>query len=338
MIIVFKLGANEETIEKVKEFVKKQGVKVSIKKGVQQTIFGLIGNTSNINVSQLEMNDAVEKVMKIQEPFKETNRAFHPDDSVININGKKIGGGHFAIIAGPCAIESEEQFITIAKAVKKGGADFLRGGAFKSRTSPYSFQGLGKKGIDIMEMAKKETGLPIVTEMMSAKQVEKFGDRVDLIQIGARNMQNFDLIKEVGKSKIPVLLKRGLCATYEEFLMAAEYIMAGGNKNVVFCERGIRTFENLIRNTLDISAVPVIKRKSHLPIIIDPSHAGGINWLVEPLSRAAVAIGADGINVEVHNKPEEAMSDGQQSLLPENFAKMIDKINMLRKVMSEIYR
>ena len=336
MIIVFKLGTDDETLGKVKELVEKQGVEVSVTKGAQQTTFGLIGDTSSINIGQLEMNEAVEKVMKVQEPFKKANRVFHPEDSVIDIDGQKIGGGHFAIIAGPCAIESEEQFMTIARAVKDGGANFLRGGAFKPRTSPYSFQGLGEKGIEIMEMAKKETGLPIITEMMSAKQVEKFADRVDVIQIGARNMQNFDLLKEVGKSKTPVLLKRGLCATYEEFLMAAEYIMAGGNEKVVFCERGIRTFESWTRNTLDVSAVPVIKRKSHLPIVIDPSHACGINWLVEPLSRAAVAIGAGGITVEVHNKPEEAMSDGQQSLLPEAFAKMVEKINILRKVMSEI--
>lgn len=336
MIIVFKIGTNKEILEKIKEFVEKKGIKVSITKGAQQTIFSLLGDTNNINIGQLEMNNVVEKVIKIQKHFKKVNRAFHPDDSIIDIEGKKIGGNHFAIIAGPCAIENEDQFVTIAKAVKKGGANFLRGGAFKPRTSPYSFQGLGKRGIEIMEIAKKETGLPIITEMMSAKQVEKFGDRVDIIQIGARNMQNFDLIKEAGKSKIPVLLKRGLCATYEEFLMTAEYIMAGGNKNVIFCERGIRTFENWTRNTLDISSVPIIKRESHLPIVIDSSHASGIGWLVEPLSRAAVAVGADGINVEVHNKPEEAMSDGQQALLPEIFAKMVEKINVLRKAILEI--
>ena len=336
MIIVFKPGASEEELEKMRKMVEEKGLKVTVTVGESQTIFGLVGDTRALNPDQLQLSPVVEKVMKVQEPYKKASRSFHPEDSVVEVRGQKIGGGNFAVVAGPCAVESEEQFMTIARAVKESGANFLRGGAFKPRTSPYSFQGMGKEGIRIMQMAREETGLPIITEMMSPKQIEKHSGDVDVIQIGARNMKNFDLLKEAGKVKTPVLLKRGLCATFEEFLMAAEYIMAGGNENVILCERGIRTFETWTRNTLDISAVPVIKNKSHLPIIIDPSHAGGIYWLVEPLSRAAVAIGADGITVEVHHKPEEAMSDGQQSLIPETFDKMMKKLNILRKVVKDL--
>lgn len=336
MVIVFNPGAPEKAIETMKIQLEEKGIKVSITVGETQTIFGLVGDTRSLNAGQLELNTIVEKVIKIQEPYKKANRTFHPEDTVVEVRGQKIGGGNFGVIAGPCAIESEEQFLTIARAVKKSGANFLRGGAFKPRTSPYSFQGLGKEGIEIMKIAREETGLPIITEMMDPRHIGEFAEDVDVIQIGARNMQNFDLLKEVGKCKTPVLLKRGLAATYEEFLMAAEYIMSEGNENIILCERGIRTFEPWTRNTLDITSVPVIHRKSHLPIVIDPSHAGGIYWLVEPLAKAAVAIGADGITIEVHHHPEEAVSDGQQSLIPESFDKMMKKVQILRKAVLEM--
>ena len=336
MVIVFKPGASKDELKKMKSQLESKGISISITVGESQTIFGLIGDTRSLNPGQIELNPVVEKVMKIQEPYKKASRSFHPEDTVIEVKGQKIGGGNFGIIAGPCAIESEDQFLTIARAVKASGANFLRGGAFKPRTSPYSFQGLGKAGIEIMKIAREETGLPIITEMMAPKHIEKFAGEVDVIQVGARNMQNFDLLKEAGKVKTPVLLKRGLSATFEEFLMAAEYIIAEGNENVILCERGIRTFETWTRNTLDISAVPVIQSKSHLPIVIDPSHAGGIYWLVEPLIKAAVAIGADGITVEVHHKPEEAVSDGQQSLIPESFDKMMRNVKILRKAVLEM--
>lgn len=336
MVIVFKPGAPEQELEKMKKQLESKGISVSVTVGENQTIFGLIGDTRSLSAGQIELNNVVERVMRIQEPYKKANRSFHPEDTVVEVRGQKIGGGHFGVIAGPCAIESEEQFLTIARAVKASGANFLRGGAFKPRTSPYSFQGLGKAGIDIMKIAREETGLPIITEMMAPKHIEDFAEDVDIIQIGARNMQNFDLLKEAGKVKTPVLLKRGLAATFEEFLMAAEYIMSEGNDNVILCERGIRTFETWTRNTLDISAVPVIQRKSHLPIVVDPSHAGGIYWLVEPLTKAAVAIGADGITVEVHHRPEEAVSDGQQSLIPESFDKMMKNVMILRKAVMEM--
>lgn len=336
MVIVFHPGAPEAELAKIKGQLEEKGIKVSVTIGETQTIFGLVGDTRSPNPGQIELSPHVEKVMKIQEPYKKANRTFHPEDTIVEVRGQKIGGGNFGVIAGPCAIESHEQFLTIAHAVKAAGANFLRGGAFKPRTSPYSFQGMGKEGIEIMKVAREETGLPIITEMMDPRHIDLYGEDVDVIQIGARNMQNFDLLKEVGRSKTPVLLKRGLAATYEEFLMAAEYIMAGGNENVILCERGIRTFEPWTRNTLDITAVPVIQKKSHLPIVIDPSHAGGIYWLVDPLSRAAVAIGADGITVEVHHRPEEAVSDGQQSLIPETFEKMMKKVAILRDAVAEM--
>ena len=336
MVIVFHPGAPEAELAKIKGQLEEKGIKVSVTIGETQTIFGLVGDTRSLNPGQIELSPHVEKVMKIQEPYKKANRTFHPEDTVVEVRGQKIGGGNFGVIAGPCAIESHEQFLTIAHAVKAAGANFLRGGAFKPRTSPYSFQGMGKEGIEIMKVAREETGLPIITEMMDPRHIDLYGEDVDVIQIGARNMQNFDLLKEVGRCKTPVLLKRGLAATYEEFLMAAEYVMAGGNENVILCERGIRTFEPWTRNTLDITAVPVIQKKSHLPIVIDPSHAGGIYWLVDPLSRAAVAIGADGITVEVHHRPEEAVSDGQQSLIPETFEKMMKKVAILRDAVAEM--
>lgn len=336
MVIVFKPGAPASDIDKLRAHLEETGIKVSVTVGETQTIFGLVGDTRKLNAGQIELSPIVERVMKIQEPYKKASRTFRPEDTIVEVRGQKIGGGHFGVIAGPCAIESEEQFLTISRAVKKSGANFLRGGAFKPRTSPYSFQGLGKEGIEIMKIAREETGLPIITEMMDPRHVAKFAGDVDIMQIGARNMQNFDLLKEAGKVKTPVLLKRGLAATFEEFLMAAEYIMSEGNDNVILCERGIRTFEPWTRNTLDISSVPVIQRKSHLPIVVDPSHAGGIYWLVEPLAKAAVAIGADGITIEVHDHPEEAVSDGQQSLLPETFEKMMRKVDILRQAVKDM--
>lgn len=275
------------------------------------------------------MLKGVDRVMKVQEPYKKANRIFKPEDTIVKVENSIVGGGHLGIMAGPCSVESEEQIVEVAKRVKKAGANFLRGGAFKPRTSPYSFQGLELEGLKLLKIAKEETGLPIVTELMSTDYLDTFVEEVDMIQIGARNMQNFDLLKQVGRTKKPVLLKRGLSSTIEEWLMSAEYIMAGGNDNVILCERGIRTFETITRNTLDLQAVPVIKKLSHLPIIIDPSHAGGYAYLVEPMAKAAVMSGADGLMIEVHNDPENALSDGQQSLTPDAFDKLMSKIKKL---------
>ena len=266
--------------------------------------------------------------MNVTEPYKKANRLFHPADTIVDVNGSKVGGKYLGIMAGPCSVESEKQIVEVAKAVKASGANFLRGGAFKPRTSPYSFQGLELEGLELLKIAKQETGLPIVTELMSTAYLDKFVEDVDVIQIGARNMQNFDLLKEVGKTKTPILLKRGMSSTIEEWLMSAEYIMAGGNENVILCERGIRTFETATRNTLDLSAVPVIKEKSHLPIIIDPSHATGKRDLVEPLAKAAIAVGADGLMIEVHNNPAKALCDGKQSIKPETFDEIMKKIKV----------
>lgn len=273
--------------------------------------------------------------MRVQEPYKKANRKFHPEDTVVDVNGIKVGGGNFAVMAGPCSVESEEQIISIAKDVSASGAALLRGGAFKPRTSPYSFQGLGVGGLKLLLEAKAETGMPIVTELMGPQYCDLFEEKVDLVQIGARNMQNFDLLKEVGKMSKPVLLKRGLANTYEEWIMSAEYIMAGGNENVILCERGIRTFEGYTRNTLDVSAIPAIKRMSHLPIVVDPSHSGGYSWLVEPLTLAAVAAGADGLIIEVHNDPPHAKCDGQQSLTPAQFDALMGKVSTLTDMMGK---
>lgn len=273
--------------------------------------------------------------MRVQEPYKKANRKFHPEDTVVDVNGIKVGGGNFAVMAGPCSVESEEQIISIAKDVSASGAALLRGGAFKPRTSPYSFQGLGVDGLKLLLEAKAETGMPIVTELMGPQYCDLFEEKVDLVQIGARNMQNFDLLKEVGKMSKPVLLKRGLANTYEEWIMSAEYIMAGGNENVILCERGIRTFEGYTRNTLDVSAIPAIKRMSHLPIVVDPSHSGGYSWLVEPLTLAAVAAGADGLIIEVHNDPPHAKCDGQQSLTPAQFDALMGKVSTLTDMMGK---
>lgn len=328
MIVVMRPTVREDTINFVKSNLEKYGVEVNVSKGGTYCILGLVGDSSKIDSDKILTFEGVEKVLKVQDPFKKANRLFKPDDSIINVNGTLIGGGNLGVMAGPCSVESEEQILEIARAVKNSGANFLRGGAFKPRTSPYSFQGLELEGLKLLEIAKKETGLNIVTEIMSTDYIDEFVDRVDVIQVGARNMQNFDLLKEVGKTKTPVLLKRGMSSTIEEWLMSAEYIMAGGNENVILCERGIRTFETATRNTLDLSAVPVIKEKSHLPIIIDPSHATGKRDLVEPLAKAAIAVGADGLMIEVHNNPAKALCDGKQSIKPETFDEIMKKIKV----------
>ena len=312
--------------------MKAEGYQINEIVGSGQTILGVIGDTSALDMNMLKVNECVDKVMRVQEPFKRANRSFHPEDSVIDVSGVKIGGRKLAVIAGPCSVENEKQIVGVAKSVKLAGATLLRGGAFKPRTSPYSFQGLKEEGLDLLKIARKETGLPIVTEIMSARMLERFVEDVDLIQVGARNMQNFELLKELGRTNVPVLLKRGLSATIEEWLMAAEYIMAGGNDNVILCERGIRTFETYTRNTLDLSAIPAVKKLSHLPVIVDPSHAAGLWWMVEPMAKAAVAAGADGLIIEVHNDPEHALCDGAQSLKPERFARLMGELSGIAKI------
>ena len=319
MVITLKNKANERQIDNLTAWLKSMGLDVHMCVGTTQTIMGLIGDTSRLDIDVIKSLDIVENVQRIQEPYKSVNRKFHRDDSVIDVGGgKKIGGGHFEIIAGPCSVESEEQIVMVAKAVKESGAGLLRGGAFKPRTSPYAFQGLHEEGIRLLLEAKKQTGLPIVTEIMDAHHLKYFED-VDVIQVGARNMQNFELLKELGQTRKTILLKRGLANTIQELLMSAEYIMAGGNENVILCERGIRTFETATRNTLDLSAVPVLHQLTHLPVVIDPSHATGVASLVKPMAVAAAAAGADGLMIEVHNDPPHARSDGAQSLTPEAF-------------------
>lgn len=325
MIIVLKKNAEEAKVEKLKEDLVKRGLKLHLSQGEDTTIIGLVGDTTEIEPEQLQAFDVVETVKRIKEPYKKANRSMHPQDSVIDICGKKIGGNHFQVIAGPCSVETREQMIEVAEDVKASGAGLLRGGAFKPRTSPYSFQGLGSEGLKLLLEAKKATGLPIVTEIMSAAHLDLFED-VDVIQVGARNMQNFELLKELGKTNKPILLKRGMSSTIDELLMSAEYIMAGGNEQVILCERGIRTFETSMRNTLDISAVPMLKSKTHLPVIVDPSHAAGIRFMVEPLTMAAIAAGADGVMIEVHNNPEKALCDGMQSLTPQAFDDVMKKV------------
>lgn len=330
MIVILKPKTAQEEVEKLSKSIERLGVEVHPVIGKDLIILGLIGDTTKIDARKIEANKSVERVMHVQEPFKKANRLFHPQNSEVKITDDiSIGGKKIALIAGPCSVESEEQIIGIAKNVKESGARLLRGGAFKPRTSPYSFQGLEAEGLDLLKIAKKETGLPIVTELMSEKHLERFVEDVDIIQIGARNMQNFDLLKELGKIDKPILLKRGLSATIEELLMSAEYIMAGGNERVILCERGIRTFETYTRNTLDLSAVPAIKRLSHLPVVIDPSHAAGKNWMVDPLSKAAVAVGADGLIIEVHNDPANALCDGPQSIRPEEYDKLVKELSVI---------
>ena len=337
MVIVMKPSATQETIQGLANQLEAEHpeVRVSITKGVGCSILGLVGDTSQIDQDKLTIHKDVDRVMRVQEPYKKANRKFHPQDSAVRVGDAVIGGGGFTVIAGPCSVESREQIIDVAQSVKASGASMLRGGAFKPRTSPYAFQGMGTPGLDLLLEAKAETGLPIVTELMSPKYCELFEEKVDVVQIGARNMQNFDLLKEVGKMSKPILLKRGLANTYEEWIMSAEYIMASGNENVILCERGVRTFETYTRNTLDLSAIPAIRRMSHLPIVVDPSHAAGMYWMVEPLAMAAVAVGADGLMVEVHNNPACALCDGQQSLTPEKFRRLMDKVVPLVELMGK---
>ena len=332
MIVVMRPTVGENTINFVKSNLEKYGVEVNVSQGGTYCILGLVGDSSKIDPDKILTYEGVEKVLKVQDPFKKANRLFKPDDSIINVNGTLIGGGNLGVMAGPCSVESEEQIVEVARAVKNSGANFLRGGAFKPRTSPYSFQGLELEGLRLLEIAKKETGLNIVTEIMSTDYIDEFVDRVDVIQVGARNMQNFDLLKQLGKTNKPILLKRGIAATIEEWLMSAEYIMAGGNENVILCERGIRTYENYTRNTLDLSAIPVVKRLSHLPIIVDPSRAAGYWYLVEPLAKAAIAVGADGLMIEVHNNPQCALSDGQQSIKPAAFDELMKKVKVIAEM------
>ena len=331
MIIVIKNGVSEGLILDFKERLEKKGLIVHPDFGENYCILGLIGDTTRIDAKQLRANNIVEKVVYVQEPFKKANRLFHPEDTIIDIDGRKIGGDKIAVIAGPCSVESEEQIVTIAEDVKASGATFLRGGAFKPRTSPYSFQGLRLEGLELLKIAKEKTGLPIVTEIMSAEYIDRFVEDVDVIQVGARNMQNFELLKELGKTNKAILLKRGFAATIEEWLMSAEYIMAEGNDNVILCERGIRTYETYTRNTLDLSAIPAVKKLSHLPVIVDPSHAAGLAWMVEPLSKAAIAVGADGIIVEVHNDPANALCDGQQCIKPDEFGTLMKSLKEIEK-------
>lgn len=319
MIVVLKQNASEKQIENLSNWFLAKGVTPDISKGTNTTIMGLVGDVSKIDTELVEALDIVESVKRVSEPFKQANRKFHPADTVVELkNGTKIGGGNFVYMAGPCSVESEEQIVYCAQRVKAAGAQILRGGAFKPRTSPYSFQGMGEEGLRLLSLAKKETGMPIVTELMDIKHLELFDD-VDIIQIGARNMQNFELLKEIGHCDKPILLKRGLANTLQEWLMSAEYIMAGGNHNVILCERGIRTYETYTRNTLDLSAVPAIKKLSHLPIIVDPSHATGLSWMVPTMALGAAAVGADGLMIEVHNDPPRAKCDGAQSLTPDQF-------------------
>ena len=334
MIIVLKRGLDKKTIEDFSTSLKKKyNVEVNQWQGVNETVLGLIGDTTAIDIGTINAQDVVYSVRRVQEPYKKANRKFHPNDTVITLsNGTKIGDGSLTLMAGPCSVESAEQVTEIAKAVKASGANVLRGGAFKPRTSPYSFQGLKAEGLELLLKAKEETGLPIVTEIMSESDIDLFKD-VDIIQVGARNMQNFTLLKKLGKLDKPILLKRGLCATIEEWLMSAEYIMAEGNENVILCERGIRTYEKYTRNTLDLSAIPIVKSLSHLPVVVDPSHATGTNWLVEPLAMAAVACGADGLIIEVHNDPPHALCDGAQSLTPEEFDSVVKKVNKIKSAL-----
>ena len=335
MVVVMKPGTAKKEIDHLAEDFRRMGLEVGVTNGVGCTILGLVGDTTAVDMGKITLNENVERVMRVQEPYKKANRKFHPEDTVVQVGTAKIGGGNFGVIAGPCSVESEAQIIEVAEDVKKSGAAMLRGGAFKPRTSPYSFQGMGPAGLDLLLEAKKATGLPIVTELMNPKFCELFEEKVDVVQIGARNMQNFDLLKEVGKMSKPVLLKRGLANTYEEWIMSAEYIMSEGNENVILCERGIRTFESYTRNTLDVAAIPAVKRMSHLPVVVDPSHSGGANWLVEPLAMAAIAAGADGLIIEVHNDPPHAKCDGAQSLTPQQFDDLMGKMGSLVDLMGK---
>lgn len=329
MIVILKKNAEPQQVELFTNWLHNMGLETHMSVGENHTIVGLVGDTSRVDIESILALDIVEMVRRIQEPYKNANRKFHEEDTVITLcSGAKIGGGHFLVMAGPCSVETEEQIISVAQSVKAAGAQALRGGAFKPRTSPYAFQGLHEEGIRLLLEAKKVTGLPIVTEIMDAQHLPLFED-IDVIQVGARNMQNFELLKRLGRLDKPILLKRGLANTVEELLMSAEYIMAEGNQQVILCERGIRTYETMTRNTLDISAVPVIKRLSHLPVIVDPSHASGVSWLIEPLAIAAAAIGADGLIIEVHNDPPHALCDGAQSITPAQFDSLAKRVTQV---------
>ena len=333
MIVILKHNPNRDQLESLISWLQDKGITIHTSIGEANTILGLVGDTSKLDIDLISALDIVEDVKRVQEPYKNANRKFHPEDSVIQAGPAAIGGGHFALIAGPCSVETEEQITYVAQQVKKAGAAFLRGGAFKPRTSPYDFQGLGEEGIRLLLEAKKATGLPIVTELMDIRNLPLF-EQVDVIQVGARNTQNFDMLKELGKTDKPILLKRGLAGTIKELLMSAEYIMASGNEKVILCERGIRTYESTYtRNTLDLSVVPVLKGLTHLPVVVDPSHATGHAHLVEPMAMAAAAAGADGIMIEVHNDPPHALCDGAQSLTPEQFAHTAGKIFRIREAM-----
>ncbi len=326
MIVILKDNARKEQVERLQAFFTGMGLKIYMSQGENSTIMGLIGDTKSVDEDLIASLDAVDSVRRIQEPYKEANRKFHPADTVVDCGGVQVGGGMFQIIAGPCSVESEEQIITVAKAVKESGATLLRGGAFKPRTSPYAFQGLHDEGLRLLLKAKQAVGLPIVTELMDINHLPLFED-VDVIQVGARNMQNFEMLKELGRIRKPILLKRGLANTIQELLMSAEYIMAGGNSQVILCERGIRTYETATRNTLDLSAVPVLHEKTHLPVIVDPSHATGFSRLVKPMALAAAASGADGLMIEVHNDPKHALCDGAQSLTPAEFDDVVKRVH-----------
>ena len=333
MIIVMKQKAPLTAVENLETELNNRGFKVSRSQGESKVVLGLIGDTFKLDERDFLGNEWVEKVMRVQEPYKRASRSFHPQNSIIDVSGVKVGGKKLVVMAGPCSIETPEQIHTVAQAVKNSGASLLRGGAFKPRTSPYSFQGLREKGLDMLIEAAKDVQLPVVTELMSADKIGTFLEKkVDLIQIGARNMQNFDLLRAVGRLNVPVLLKRGLSATIDEWLMSAEYIMSEGNQNVILCERGIRTFEKATRNTLDLSAVTVVKRRSHLPVIVDPSHATGHRWMVEDMAMAAIAAGADGIMYEVHNDPEHAWCDGAESITPETFDHLMGRLRQLAPI------
>jgi 3-deoxy-7-phosphoheptulonate synthase len=336
MIIVVKNSCEQSQFNNLVDWIKELGLDVHTSRGETSTVLGLVGDTSRVDIDLIKSLDIVEQVQRVQEPYKNANRKFHPEDSVIEVGGHKIGGLNFQVIAGPCSVETEEQIIEVAKAVKASGATMLRGGAFKPRTSPYAFQGLKGTGIELLLKAKAETGLPVVTELLSVTDLDLFRD-VDVIQIGARNMQNFELLKEVGKTGKPVLLKRGLANTLQELLMSAEYIMSEGDSEVILCERGIRTFETMTRNTLDLSAVPALKEKTHLPIVIDPSHSTGVAKFVEPMSLAAVGAGADGLIIEVHNDPKRALCDGAQSLNPVQFDALMKKVNLILPIVGRKY-
>ena len=329
MIVILKDRQNQGQIDALTDWIKRQGVLVQRFEGAHQTLLGLVGDTSHIDIDLLRALDIVEDVKRVQEPYKKANRKFHPEDTVVRVGDALIGGGAFSVIAGPCSVESEEQVCEIARAVKEAGAGMLRGGAFKPRTSPYAFQGMRAEGLRLLAEAKKKTGLPIVSEAMDPSQLPLFED-VDVIQIGARNMQNFELLKEVGMLRKPILLKRGLSSTLSELVMSAEYIMAGGNEQVILCERGIRTFESATRNTLDLSAIPALRQMTHLPIVVDPSHATGYARFVAPMAVAAAAAGADGLMIEVHNDPAHALCDGPQALTPDAFSDMMKRVNAVR--------